>query len=109
MFESKHSPNLIEEFRLAPRASRRELSSMGAEISHRGTIQGVRFAVSQFSLAQQCVLTAPVTSERVVEIENTIDGNDGSVTATRTVVLSFDRSDKAKIIRSRIKFATEKP
>jgi hypothetical protein len=45
----------------------------------------------------------------VVEIENMVDGNDGSVTATRTVVLGFDRSDKAKILKSRIKFVTEKP
>jgi hypothetical protein len=44
----------------------------------------------------------------VVEIENMVDGNDGSVTATRTVVLGFDRSDKAKILKSRIKFVTEK-
>jgi hypothetical protein len=43
----------------------------------------------------------------VVEIENMVDGNDGSVTATRTVVLGFDRSDKAKILKSRIKFVTE--
>jgi hypothetical protein len=45
----------------------------------------------------------------VVEIESMVDGNDGSVTATRTVVLSFDRSDKAKVLKSRIKFVTEKP
>jgi hypothetical protein len=45
----------------------------------------------------------------VVEIENMVDGNDGSVTATRTVVLGFDRSDKAKILKSRIKFVTDKP
>jgi hypothetical protein len=45
----------------------------------------------------------------VVEIENMVDGNDGSITATRTVVLDFDRSDKAKILKSRIKFVTEKP
>ena len=45
----------------------------------------------------------------VVEIENMVDGNDGSVTATRTVVLGFDRSDKAKILKSRIKFVTETP
>src|SRR5260221_3803740 len=31
----------------------------------------------------------------VVEIENMMDGNEGSVTATRTVVMGFDRSDKA--------------
>ncbi len=45
----------------------------------------------------------------VVEIENMIDGNEGSITATRTVVLGFDRSDKAKVLKSRIKFAVEKP
>jgi hypothetical protein len=45
----------------------------------------------------------------VVEIENIVDGNEGSVTATRTVVLGFDRSDKAKVLKSTIKFAVEKP
>src|SRR5436305_632597 len=44
----------------------------------------------------------------VVEIENMVDGNDGSITATRTVVLGFDRSDKAKVLKSTIKFAGEK-
>jgi len=44
----------------------------------------------------------------VVEIENMVDGEDGSITATRTVVLGFDRSDKAKILKSTIKFAVEK-
>jgi hypothetical protein len=47
----------------------------------------------------------------VVEIETTVDGNEEglSVTATRTVVLGFDRSDKAKVRKSTIKFAVEKP
>lgn len=45
----------------------------------------------------------------VVEIENIVDGEEGSVTATRTVVLRFDRSDKAKVLKSTIKFAVEKP
>jgi hypothetical protein len=45
----------------------------------------------------------------VVEIENIVDGNEGSVTATRTVVLGFDRSDKAKVLKSTTKFAVEKP
>jgi hypothetical protein len=45
----------------------------------------------------------------VVEIENMVDGNEGSVTATRTVVLGFDRSDKAKVLKSTTKFAVEKP
>src|SRR5438270_8651800 len=44
----------------------------------------------------------------IVEIENMVDGEDGSITATRTVVLGFDRSDKAKILKSTIKFAVEK-
>lgn len=46
----------------------------------------------------------------VVEIETTQDGNEEglSITATRTVVLSFDRSDKAKVLKSTIKFALEK-
>src|ERR1700722_18505259 len=44
----------------------------------------------------------------VVEIENIVDGNEGSVTATRTVVLGFDRSDKAKVLKSTTKFAVEK-
>jgi hypothetical protein len=45
----------------------------------------------------------------VVEIETVIDGDGGMITATRTVVLGFDRSDKARIIKSTIKFVTEKP
>jgi hypothetical protein len=47
----------------------------------------------------------------VVEIETIEDGNEEglSVTATRTVVLGFDRSDKAKVRKSTIKFAVEKP
>jgi len=45
----------------------------------------------------------------VVEIENMVDGNEGSVTATRTVVLGFDRSDKAEVLKSTIKFTVEKP
>jgi hypothetical protein len=44
----------------------------------------------------------------VVEIENIVDGNDGSITATRTVVLGFDRSGNAKVLKSTIKFAVEK-
>ena len=44
----------------------------------------------------------------VVEIENIVDGNDGSITATRTVVLGFDRSNQAKVLKSTIKFAVEK-
>jgi len=45
----------------------------------------------------------------VVEIENIVDGNNGSITATRTAVLGFNRSDKAHILESRIKFVTAKP
>src|SRR5215469_7217363 len=44
----------------------------------------------------------------IVQIETIVDGNEGSVTATRTVVLALDRSDKAKVGKSRIKFAVEK-
>ena len=46
----------------------------------------------------------------VVEIETILDGNDEdlSITANRTVVLGFDRSDKAKVLKSTIKFAVEK-
>src|SRR5262249_35867082 len=46
----------------------------------------------------------------VVEIETTQDGNEEgfSATATRTVVLGFDRSDKAKILKSTTKFKVEK-
>lgn len=45
----------------------------------------------------------------VAEIETVVDGNEGSVTATRTVVLGFDRSDKGKVLKSTIKFVVEKP
>ena len=44
----------------------------------------------------------------VVEIETMSDGNGGSVTATRTVVLDFDQSNKAKIRKSTIKVTVEK-
>jgi hypothetical protein len=44
----------------------------------------------------------------VVQIETTEDGDAGSITATRTVVLGFDRSDKVRILKSTIKFKTEK-
>jgi hypothetical protein len=47
----------------------------------------------------------------VVEIETIEDGNEEglSVTANRTVVLGFDRSDKATVRKSTIRFAIEKP
>lgn len=44
----------------------------------------------------------------VVEMENIIDGNDGSITATRTAVLGVDRSDKAKVLKSTIEFTVDK-
>jgi hypothetical protein len=44
----------------------------------------------------------------VVQIETMVDGNEGSATATRTVVLVLDRSDKAKIRKSTTKYAVEK-
>jgi len=44
----------------------------------------------------------------VVQIETIVDGNEGSVTATRTVVLALDQSDKAKVRKSTTKFAVEK-
>ena len=44
----------------------------------------------------------------VVEIETVLDGDGGMITATRTVVLGFDHSNKARIISSKIKFVTEK-
>lgn len=46
----------------------------------------------------------------VVVIETIIDGNEEglSITANRTVVLGFGRSDKAKVLKSTIKFAVEK-
>ncbi len=45
----------------------------------------------------------------VVEIETMVDGEGGSITATRTVVLGFDRSEKARILKSTIKYETEEP
>lgn len=46
----------------------------------------------------------------VMEIETIVDGNEEglSITANRTVVLGFDRSDKAKVLKSTIKFKVEK-
>ena len=45
----------------------------------------------------------------LVEIETMVDGGEGSLTATRTVVLGFDRSDKAKVLKSKIEFKVKKP
>jgi hypothetical protein len=44
----------------------------------------------------------------VVEIETIVDGEGPTLTANRTVVLGFDHSAKAKILKSTVKFATEK-
>ena len=44
----------------------------------------------------------------VVEIETIVDGEGGTLTANRTVVLGFDHSAKAKILKSTTKFAIEK-
>ena len=44
----------------------------------------------------------------VVEIVYMIDGENGSITATRTVVLGFDRSDKVSIRKSTMEFKTAK-
>jgi tetratricopeptide (TPR) repeat protein len=43
----------------------------------------------------------------VVEIEDVQDGNDGSITARRTVVLGFDRPGKASILKSTTKYEIE--
>ena len=42
----------------------------------------------------------------IVEIETMVDGENGSIIATRTVMLGFDRSDKANILKSTMKFET---
>jgi len=44
----------------------------------------------------------------LVEIETIVDGEGPTLTANRTVVLGFDHSAKAKILKSTTKFATEK-
>ncbi|HEU5240221.1 MAG TPA: hypothetical protein VFU37_24010 [Pyrinomonadaceae bacterium] len=43
----------------------------------------------------------------VVEIETMIDGEGSSITATRTVVIDFDRAGKARIVKSTIRYETE--
>ena len=43
----------------------------------------------------------------VVESETTIDGNGNTATATRTTVIGFDRSGKARIVSSTQKVTTE--
>jgi len=43
----------------------------------------------------------------VVTVDTTIDGDGHTIEATRTVVLGFDRADKARIVKSTIKYKTE--
>jgi len=43
----------------------------------------------------------------VVTIDTMIDGEGSSITATRTVVLNFDRAGRARIVKSTIKYKTE--
>ena len=43
-----------------------------------------------------------------VGIENIEDGNDGSVTANRTVILGIGKGDEAKILKSVINYTTKK-
>ena len=43
----------------------------------------------------------------VVTIDTTVDGEGRSITATRTIVLGFDRAGKARIVESTIKYKTE--
>jgi hypothetical protein len=42
----------------------------------------------------------------VVSVTTMIDGDGSSITATRTVVLGFDRAGKARIVKSTIKYET---
>ena len=44
----------------------------------------------------------------VVTIDTIIDGEGGSIAATRMVVLGFDRTGKARIVKSTIKYKIEK-
>lgn len=44
----------------------------------------------------------------VLDVETVESGGYGTITATRTVVLGFDKTDKARILKSSIKFAIEK-
>jgi hypothetical protein len=43
----------------------------------------------------------------LVKIETIVDGEGSTLTANRTVVLGFNHFDKARILKSNIKFATE--
>jgi hypothetical protein len=40
----------------------------------------------------------------LLTIDNTIDGEGHTASATRTVLLGFDKSDKAKILKSSVKY-----
>ena len=42
----------------------------------------------------------------IVTIDTMVDGEGSSISATRTVVLSFDRAGKARIVKSTIKYET---
>jgi hypothetical protein len=44
----------------------------------------------------------------VVNIDTMIDGDGASITATRTVMLGFDRAGKARIVKSTIKYESER-
>jgi hypothetical protein len=44
----------------------------------------------------------------VVSIDTMIDGEGSSITATRTVVLRFDQAGKARIVKSTIKYETDR-
>jgi len=43
----------------------------------------------------------------VVSIDAMIDGEGSSITATRSVVVGFDRTGKGRIVKSTIKYETE--
>jgi hypothetical protein len=43
----------------------------------------------------------------LVEITNSVDGTAGTITATRAVVLGFNKSKKAKVLKSQSKFAVD--
>ena len=43
----------------------------------------------------------------IVTVDTMIDGEGGSITATRAVVLGFDQAGKARIVKSTIKYETK--
>lgn len=45
----------------------------------------------------------------VVQIQSIQDGENGTITATRTVTLSFDHPGKARVEKSTVKYTTEAP